>query len=194
MQVVSLSFDGTKAAWLLTDDQGDTGTLVVRDLSRSRDLGRLRLELTRPTGGNAVGFSLTVRDDGTAYYEIDSEQWRWRPGTSPVPTTTQPSQRPDHPAGFSGVSSSVSLSPDHLWGAWVTDPDGQEGGNLDGKALGVTVQKPDRPGDRFTVPVPRGVDVAPVVFWLSPTTLVLTGQDQVRCDIVARRCRVVEAP
>ena len=189
VQAVSLSFDGTKAAWLVDDGPGH-GILVVRDLASSRELGRLRFAIDP-----AAGFSLTVRNDGTAYYDAGNRSWRWVPGSAaPVPSEQQPSQLPEHPAGFDGVPAPVRLSPDHLWGAWLTGPDGAAPADPEGHQLGLTVQRPGDPRSRFTIPVPPGSDVAPIPFWLSPTTINLTGQDQLLCDIVARTCRKGPTP
>ena len=88
----------------------------------------------------------------------------------------------------------MRLSPDHLWGAWITGADGGTAPDVEGGALGVTVQKPDQPESRFTMPVPPGVEVAPIAFWDSPTVVVLNGPTGARCDIVKRTCRIVEQP
>ena len=44
------------------------------------------------------------------------------------------------------------------------------------------------------MPVPHGVEVAPLAFWDSPTVVVLNGPTGARCDIVKRTCRIVEQP
>jgi hypothetical protein len=186
----ALSFDGTKAAWIAADGQ-DKGVLVVRDLVASRDLGRLPLVL-KPKGDQGIGLSLGIRNDGTAYYQVNDQQWRWQPGAgAPVRARQMPNTVQTHPAGFDGVAAPVRLSPDHLWGAWVTDPDGPELADTEGKALGVTVQKPGDPGSRFTMPRPTGLDLPPIVFWDTPTELTFAGPENLRCNIADRGCRVL---
>jgi hypothetical protein len=185
-----LSFDGTKAAWIATDGP-DASALVVRDLVAGRDLGRLPLVL-RAQGGQGVETSLGIRNDGTVFYEVGHRAWTWHPGGgAPVRTTRMPNSVQTHPPGFDGVAAPVRLSPDHLWGAWVTDPAGGELGDVKGKPLGVTVQKPGDLASRFTLPLPTGLDLAPIAFWVTPTEITFAGPENIRCDIVARDCRAL---
>jgi hypothetical protein len=191
VQAVRLSFDGTKAAWITSDTNAATGAVVVRDLARSRDLGRLSIRL-RLEGDTGVGVSLAVTNDGTAYYDVSGRKSRWKPGDGqPTATTYEPNGFPQHPPGFDGVEVPVRLSPDHLWGAWITDPEGHQLADTDGKPLGVTVQKPGDSSSRFTMPVPTDLDLAPVTFWTTPTQITFPGPENVQCDIVDRRCRVL---
>lgn len=187
---IGLSADGTKAAWIQgTDTEG--GVLVVRDLPGSRDLGRLPLRL--PPTARVVNLPLAIADDGTAYYQV-AGSWKWNPAAgTPVHVGHESVASPENPApGFAGIGAFVRLSPDHLWGAWVTDRRGHEIRDLDvGKAVAVTVQRPNDPGSRFSIPLPPGVQLdATVAYWQSPTVVTMpVSPGHVQCDIVARRCR-----
>jgi hypothetical protein len=96
-----------------------------------------------------------------------------------------------HPPGFTGVSEPVRLSLDHLWGAWLTDRDGNP--HTPGSDLGVTVQKPGDPDSRFTMPLPV-TGQAGVLNWTTPTTLVVqlftddAGPVVATCEITTRTC------
>jgi len=185
-----LSWDGTKAAWIAIDG-ADRGVLVVRDLVAGRELGRLPLVL-HARGDQGIETSLDVRNDGSAYYEVGNRDWRWKPGGGAPERARAMPNAIQHPPGFSGVLTPVRLSPDHLWGAWMTDPDGHElEGDTTGTALGVTVQKPGDPSSRFTMPLPTTLDLPPIVFWETPTEISFAGPENLRCNIVDRGCRVL---
>jgi hypothetical protein len=193
--VARLSFDGTKAAWI-TSTQPDAGVVVVRDLPAARDLARIPVALAS-RGQQRFGSSLEVRNDGTVFYDVNDKQWTWTPGGLPRRTDqVPPSETPNHPAGFEAVDAPVRLSPDHLWGAWATDPEGHVPQSFDGVPLAVTVQKPDDPASRFTLRLPAGADLAPVPFWDSPTVLYFQGMSpqMITCDIVERQCRPMSNP
>jgi hypothetical protein len=186
----SLSRGGTMAAWIALTGK-DSGELVVRDLDGARDLLRLPVDL-QPHGEQGVETSLLVKDDATTIYEINGRQWTWRPdGGDPVRSHRQPNAIDTHPPGFDGVGQPIRLSPDHLWGAWITGPDGGPAADVEGAAIAITVQKPGRPESRFTMPVPREVEAAPIPSWDSPTVVLLNGPKTARCDIMTRTCRVV---
>lgn len=192
---VRLSPNGTKAAWIASTGP-DAGVLVVRDLVASRELGRLPLTLRPKNNGEGLGFSLLVRNSGRVYYSVNDPSWSWTPGGG-SPTRADPPNDSGlfgfpRAADFAGVNASVRLSPDHLWGAWITDPEGHEfDGDPTGKPLGVTVQKPGDPGSRFTMPLPTGLDLPPFVFWDTPTEITFAGPENLRCNIADRGCLVL---
>jgi hypothetical protein len=178
---------GTKMAWFTATLY--TGELVVRDLADFSDLGRLPVEL-----GSAGGTDprLGVEDDGTVVYNTDyptyDRYWSWKPGgvRVKVPALSLDDTLP-RPPGFEGIRS-VRLSPDHLWGAWLTDRDG---GRLAANEApgGLAVQKPGEPESRFTIPVAGATGPGSVAIWDSPTRLTIVGDSEVACDIVTRQCR-----
>lgn len=193
--VVRLSRDGTKAAWISATEP-DAGLLVVRDLVRSRDLGRLPLVLKHEKDGG-LGYSLLVKNDGEAFYDINDVHWKWTPGGTPTHTEQQPNDWSSYGTSSDfDVDTSVRLSPDHLWGAWLTDRHGQvvhASGDADPVQGAVTVQKPNDPGSRFTIALPDGADGG-FVSWDSPTTVLVQvpdapgGEDVLACDITTRKC------
>ncbi len=193
---VRLSPDGTKAAWIASTGP-NAGVLVVRDLVAARELGRLPLDLHPKNKEEGLGLSLMVQNSGRVYYSVNDPSWTWTPGGggAPVRTTDSPDDLGlagfPKAADFTGVGAPVRLSPDHLWGAWMTDSDGHELADTDGKALGVTVQKPGDPESRFTMPLPTGLDLPPLVFWETPTEISFAGPENLRCDIVDRGCRAL---
>jgi hypothetical protein len=188
----ALSGDGTKMAWISRQD-GRTGALIVRDLAASHDLGRLSVRL-REQGDHGVGLSMAVDDDGTVRYQIGDGSWRsWKPGAGAPIKARQPADEVTTPPGFSGIHSWVRLSPDHLWGAWLTDADGNELIG-DDSAGGVTIQKPGDPDSRFTIRFPPGSDVH-FLSWDTPVTVFGTGSTHdVACDLVKRHCENGYAP
>lgn len=180
--------EGTKMAWFTATRY--TGELVVRDLAGFRDLGRLPVQL-----GSADGTQprLRVEDDGTVFYNTsyptDDRNWSWKPGGARVSVPAPPPEDGiPNPAGFQGIRATVRLSPDHLWGAWLTD---QDGGRLaaDEGPGGLTVQKPGEPDSRFTIPAAVATGPGSMAIWDSPTRLTIVGDSAVACDIVERWCR-----
>ncbi|HET6167106.1 MAG TPA: hypothetical protein VFE07_09785 [Marmoricola sp.] len=197
--VVRLSRDGSKAAWI--EKTGSrSGMLVVRDVVRSREIGRLPLDMT-PRKHGGLEFSLTVTDAGVAFYDINGVEWRWRPRHgAPTRTDREPNDWTSYadPADFDvDVHTSIRWSPDHLWGAWLTDRHGQvvEPGQHDSPVQdGITVQKPNDPGSRFTIALPDGADGS-FVSWDSPTVIwvqVRDGGDMFACDITTKECHVAK--
>lgn len=183
----------TKMAWFTATRY--TGELVVRDLADFRDLGQLPVELGSPGGAQP---QLRVEDDGTVFYNThyptDDLNWSWKPGGAQVKVATSP--REDgipNPAGFQGIRATVRLSPDHLWGAWLTDRDG---GTLaaDEDPGGLTVQKPGEPDSRFTIPVAGVTGPGSMALWDSPTRLTILGDSEVSCDVAERWCRDATEP
>lgn len=175
--------DGTKLAWV-TLAAHDAGTLVVRDLTRFRDLGQLPI-LVRPHGAEGISVGLTIQNDGTVHYELHHKSWSWKPAGKPI-RSKSPDSSVQNPLGFGEVEASVRLSPDHLWGVWVS----RTSNRLD-------VQKPADPGSRFSIALPGGTGREGLVQWESPTlALVFTlkpakgGQQRIiACDVVARTCK-----
>jgi hypothetical protein len=189
--VVGLSPDGTKAAWIASTGP-DSGELVVRDLPSERELGTVPVVL-HPKGDQGVGTSLEVSNAGQALYELNDTSWSWLPGSRP--TRAEQVDRADpNPEGFTSIKTWVRLSPDHLWGAWLTDRDGQVVPGSDAEESpvrdGLTVQKPGLPDSRFTIPLPAGTR-ASFLSWVSPTEVwVFTEKAGTPglCDIVTRHC------
>jgi hypothetical protein len=186
--VLRLSPDGTKAAWIVATGP-DAGVLVVRDLVDARELGRLPLVL-HPNGDEGLGFSLTVTAKGKVFYDLNDTSWSWTPGGGAPTKTEQPGNDPGpagfaSPTDFAGIDASVRLSPDHLWGAWLTT----------GSRRQVNVQKPGDSGSRFTIALPDGIRGGPVQ-WESPTVALVFAEQAtedgrqriVACDIVTRKC------
>lgn len=170
-------------------EPGGPRFLVLRDLAGGSSLGRL--ELPPPVGRDAAEASLaTVDADGTVHYGFDDDAWwSWKPGGNPTPAEEPSGETVVNPPGFAGVDAWVLLSPDHLWGAWLTDGLGNPL-SPDLSPEGVTLQKPGAPESRFTIPFTDTTELEPFLSWESPTELVVIGvPSDVRCDIVTRRCR-----
>jgi hypothetical protein len=206
VDAVRLSPDGTKAAWIASTGS-DAGVLVVRDLVLSRDLGRLPLVLKPKNDVEGLGFSLVVEDNSVTFYSINGVPWKWTPGRgTPAHTRQQPNDTTiagfADPADFD-VDMPVRLSPDHLWGGWLTDRHGQVvtvTGDTAPVRDGVTVQKPKDPGSRFTIALPAGANGVSMS-WDSPTTMIVqvpigtsSAADVLECDIVTRTCKQAETP
>jgi len=201
VDVVRLSPDGTKAAWIASTGS-DAGVLVVRDLVLARDLGRLPLVLKPKNDEEGLALSLVVKDDGVAFYAVNDVSRKWSPGQG---ASAQTRQQPNDttipafadPADFD-VDIPVRLSPDHLWGGWLTDRHGHvvaATGDADPVRDGVTVQKPEDPGSRFTIALPAGGN-GQYMSWDSPTTMIVqvatgtsSAADVLECDIVTRACK-----
>lgn len=162
--------------------------LVVRDLAEVSTLGRL--ELSSPAGVDAGGAIGRLEPDGTVLYTPDERAWwSWKPGGSPTPADEPSGETVVNPPGFPGIDAWVQLSPDHLWGAWLTDARGNPM-SPDLSPEGVTLQKPGAPDSRFTIPFPNTTELEPFLSWESATELAVIGvPTDVRCDIVTRQCR-----
>lgn len=178
---VTFSPDGNVIAWVTADD----GTLVVRDLAAGRELGRAALHLPVPPNGEGGVTLHGVQQNGTVYYFIGDQSWRWAPGqrqATKVAGSAVPNLEAPNLPGFPAATS-LFVSPDQLWGAWLT-----EGG------AALAVQKPNDPGSRFTITLP-GTVTDPYLKWLSTTRLRLnlepSATSAVGCDIVTRSCSLI---
>jgi len=177
------SSDGSKLAWVV--QTGDNaGSLVVRDLRPYRDLGELRITISRDAA-EGISVPLAVHNDGTAYYKLAHKSWAWKPGGDPR-RAAEPYEGPSpNPPGFGKIKRSISLSPDHLWGAWVT-PDGH----------GINIQKPSMRASRFAIELPTDMGRGGPVQWESPTVALVFmsrpgedgSQQMASCDVIARQC------
>ena len=183
----ALSPRGTLLAWIMPTEDG--ATLVVRDLDKGRELGRVLVGGAAPVAERSVAVD-AVYEDGTTYYRASGRSWSWRPGGEPKADQTPPEPFP-HP-GFPGEAKAV-LSPDQLWGAWLAG-DPVPADDTEVYAL-LAVQKPGDPSSRFTLTLPDAVGTA-VVSWDTPTSVAVTVPPEGRtgpgplylCDIVDRRC------
>lgn len=182
----TFSPNGTKLAWVTTDTH-DVATLVSEDLSHARELGRLAIPF-KPIPDEGISVSLVIENDGTVYYDIQDSSWSWKPGRAPVRAQMR-NDESVRPAGFPGIHALVTLSPDHLWGAWE-----------DTATRSVIVQKPGDPKSRFSMKVPTLGDGPPIVGWQTPTvatidlgSLTNDGREkQIECDIVFQVCDVTK--
>lgn len=179
-----LSPNGTKAAWVESSGPG-AGTLVIRDLVRSRDLGRTPV-LLGSRGAQGISVAVQLSDSGKVLYEVNDKYWSWMPGTGLPTRADPPSDGGIAGPRMSDVNRPRPLSPDHLWVAWMPRSAGA-----------LSVQKPGDPSSRFTIPMPHGSGRNGLVQWESPTVaLVLTNQATedgrqqiIACDITTRRCK-----
>jgi len=179
----SLSDDGTKAVWVIAKGK-QNGVLVARDLVGGREIGRLPLAL--PAHGNqGPDVSAWIDRSSVVHYRVDDQGWSWEPGHDPAPEEYVDQELPPS-TGFDEADGRATLSPDHLWGAWLTDQDGHltDTGPYDG----VTVQKPGDPESRFTIPLPGPTDSG-FLLWTSPTRLAYGGYGYAACDIAERWCK-----
>jgi hypothetical protein len=179
----SLSDDGTKAVWVISKGK-QSGVLVARDLVGGRETGRLPLAL--PAHGNqGPDVSAWIDDSGVVHYRIDARGWSWEPGHDPAPEQYVDQELPQT-TGFAEANGRAVLSPDQLWGAWMTDRNGQLTDT--GPFTGLTVQKPGDPDSRFTIPLPGATDSG-AILWRSPTRLAYGVADYQLCDIAERWCK-----
>jgi hypothetical protein len=175
--------DDTKLAWVTLADH-DAGTLVVHDLTTFRVLGQLSITV-QPDGDKGISVPLEIDNDATAYYELRHESWSWKPGGTPTRAEAPGCCEVHNPEGFSEVKASVALSPDHLWGAWVSTG-----------LRSLSVQKPGDPSSKFTIALPAGTGPGGFVQWDSPTVALVfmseatkDGRQQIgACDIGTRKC------
>lgn len=174
-------------AWFEVEQR--TLYVAEKDLNTGRMLGRVSTGRTSQPG--VVDYQLdAISDDGTVYYQLANERlpWRWTPGSAPRhhdPQVTSSGRPRGFPAGVYAY-----LSPDGLWGAWVTRtrPHAE-----------VVIQRPGDASSTFTVKLEQPISTDFVfIDWSTPTVVRLRGDNNnlpaQSCDIVQRSCAVAPLP
>jgi hypothetical protein len=205
-QVVVLSPDGTKAAWVERD--GSAWYLVAYDVADRRELGRL------PADAHVLGHVGRETEAWETLRSVDDEgrvTWGgvvrghvWTPGSTPRDTAPEvPRQTPS--TAYPVRSEIVTVSPDGAWGAWTIAHTGeqQQGSTRvpDQYDVEVTAQRPGQPDSAIHFRLPRNTN-ASGTDWESNGAFLVTVFDDptgvswhyVRCVIATGKCEVAPTP
>lgn len=200
-----LSPDGKQAAWVERVRSGADGgrwEVVAYDLAKDRELGRTSVDahLLGHVGEENEGWLHLTRidDNGAVWWAGLTEYYKWKPRSTPVQIDPN-AYTGDKLTGFPADAGDVAVSPDRVWGAWLTDQHGRiDPGTVETwRNDGVTLQKPESSRSRFTLKLPVGTD-ARGLDWESDSAVLVTVFDDpdgtrwhyLRCHLATRRCEV----
>lgn len=197
--VVAVSPSGRTLAW--TEHTGGAAHLVAAVVTggRVQELGRLAVDpavLANDSEGSER--VMAVDDEHTVTYGGITSGHTWVPGG--VPTDADVSAYLTRATGFPNSVDPPDLNPTGTWGAWPTDDAGRSPVDGDEIWTTVTVQRPRRPGTRFTFVMPHA-DGVQWLYWETETDVIVAvsseppvpgsaveAGDYVRCNVVDHDC------
>jgi hypothetical protein len=205
-QIVVLSPDGTKAAWVERD--GSSWYLAAYDVANRRELGRLPVDahVLGHVGRETEAWETlrSVDDQGVVTWGGVVRGHVWTPGSAPRDTAPE-APRPTPSAAYPVRSDIVTVSPDGAWGAWTVDHTGEQpqGGSdiPDQYDVEVTAQRPGQPASAIHFRLPRNTNASGTDWESNGAFLVTVFEDPtgvswhyVRCVIATRKCEVAPTP